>query len=103
MTRYLGNALVLVPRAVYLFNNPSGWMRYAQKVGPVNSIIYHFLSTLPVAFLVGLFFGIIGLACGERWQEAANQRSAERIAAARQAQQAGKVWPPPIKEDRDDT
>ena len=100
----LGNGLVLVPHALYLFNNPNCWMRYAQKVGPVNSIIYHSLGTLPLAFLLGLFFGIIGQAWGGGLQEAANQKKVQRIAAAMEAQQRGNVWPPPpTKGDTDDT
>ncbi len=91
----LGNTLVLVPALIQLVNNPVMWTGYARYVGPTNSILYHLLPNIPVGFLVGLFFGIIGQAWGGRWQETANQRSAQRIAAVMQAQQAGNVWPPP--------
>ncbi len=99
-----GNILVLW-EGIYdlLWGHSNSARIWLHDYGPIAGSIYCLLPLIPFAFLFGLVFGIIGFQWGHRWQEAANQRSAQRIAAI-QAQQADNVWPPPpIKGDTDDT
>ncbi len=95
----LGTAIMLVPAVIGRLLHPNNWAGEAHALGPRMGFMYGLLSIIPVAFLVGLFFGIIGQAWGGRWQKAAQEKSA-RLAAVAQAQQEGNVWPPlPIQGD----
>lgn len=98
----LGNALVLVPAVVHRILNPSEWAGEAHALGLRAGFMYGLLGMTAFSLLVGLFFGIIGQAWGGHLQAATNQKKA-RLVAARQAQPAENVWPPPpIKGDMDD-
>jgi len=99
----LGIGIVLVPAMIDRLLHPNTWAGEAHALGPRAGFMYGLLGMTAFSFLVGLFFGIIGQAWGGNLQEAAYEKNA-RLVAARQAQQAENVWPPPPnKGNTDDT
>ena len=99
----LGTGIILVPAVIYQVMNPNEWAGEVRTLGPRMGFMYDLLGTTAVSLLIGLLFGIIGQAYGGWRQEVASQRNAQ-LAAAKQAQQARNVWPPPpIKGDTDNT